>query len=205
MSARVQNVYKKLGYKLILINLNSIFNKPSFLALSFLVRLFKWIQKKAVLYLAELNQIISAMLDHSSDFGTFIKVLFKTFQSQQSFSPVSQRKIHFLTGCQLVNQLLIPQKRQLQKCLYLPMRNKMLKQLWRQIHLIILVVELFPSQVIINCYILLYFSQRILTLLNAIIRSTIRKYQLLSDILNSKDLSQTELECRLKSLQIIKI
>lgn len=58
-----------------------MFYKQSSLTLSFLLKIFEWIYKKSILYLFELNQSFSIILDYFSNFLTFKDVLFKLFQS----------------------------------------------------------------------------------------------------------------------------
>ena len=89
-----------------LINAKFIFKRPSFLTLLSLLRVFKWINLKLVLYLTGLNQLLSAILDHFSNFITIIDVLSKIFLNLPSFLLVSLRKIFFLINYQLINQLL---------------------------------------------------------------------------------------------------
>ena len=75
-----------------------MFKKASSLALLSLLRIFKWIYLKSVFYFIGLNQLFSAMLDHFSDFITFINVLSKTYLNLASFLLVSPRKISLLSS-----------------------------------------------------------------------------------------------------------
>lgn len=92
MLDKYYKTYKKFNYKLILINANFIFKKPSFLILSSLLKDIQMDLLKVKLYLALLNQIFFAMLDYFLDFVTFINILSGFSKLAKSFTQSYQEK-----------------------------------------------------------------------------------------------------------------
>lgn len=81
-----------------MINVNFIFKKLKSLALLFLLKIFKYINQKSLLYWTELNQHLSIILNYFLDSIAFIDILSKIFINISSFLLILLNKLFFLTS-----------------------------------------------------------------------------------------------------------